>query len=348
MNKKLLILNNIGTPLSSQRHDVKKYLREFLMDPKVIQISWLFRWFLVYVIISVFRSKKSSQKYQKIWTPAGSPIMVYTESFKEKLKQLLPEYDIAIGMRYQKPAIKDSLMNFSHYDEILFFPLYPQYSEATTQSAVDKFKLDFSNLNSTKKKPVKLKTIKPFWNHPNFIQSLVKKISQFDLTQYQVLVFSYHGLPESQIKKNKFCQLKDSCCDRSENANNNCYRAQCFQTTNLLVQQLKNQNLLPVNLRFETCFQSRLGRTKWIEPYTDITLQNLARQIRSRKVLVICPSFVTDCLETLEEILMENKKLFLDQGGKVFDYVPCLNDDESWARAARNIIHDQTMVLNCE
>lgn len=357
MKKTLIILNNIGSPDSTKVGDVRKYLQEFLMDPFVIQIPWFFRWLLVYGIISVFRAKKSAHKYQTIWEEKGSPLIVKTSSLQKKLQKVLPKtpqktltnFEVRLGMRYQNPSIAKALESFPEFETVYLIPLYPQYAESTTQSAIEKLKTEIINLTknfSIDMKDKSLKVLKPFWNHPLFIQSWVNKIKKFDLTKYQVLLFSYHGLPESQLSKNNFCQFNSACCSKIENANNNCYRAQCFQTTGLIIDSLKKAGLLPEKLKIETTFQSRLGRTKWIEPYTDLTIENLACNNESKKILTLCPAFVTDCLETLEEIQIENKKVFLEKGGQVFDYIPSLNDDDEWVQNLSSIIQDSNSFQN--
>lgn len=334
LNKKLLILNNIGSPDSFEVQKVRQYLREFLMDPKVIQIPWLLRFFLVYGIISLFRAKKSAEKYKKIWLKQGSPLKVHTQNLQKKLENLLPDFDVRIGMRYQSPSIKESLKNSEVYEQILFAPLYPQLAESTTGSAIEKFYNELREVSpSNSLNTPEVKILKPFWNDSYFIQSWVEQIKQSALlSNYDVFLFSYHGLPEAQLSKNPQCQFQNSCCSKIELALQGCYRSQCFHTTNLIISELKKQGMLPEKLKIINTFQSRLGRAKWIEPYTDATLINLGADPNTQRVLVCCPAFVSDCLETLEEIQIENKNEFLAAGGKKFDYVSCLNDSDLWAQ----------------
>lgn len=345
MKKKLLILNNIGSPASTSVSDVRRYLREFLMDPFVIQIPFLFRFLLVYGIISLFRPAKSAEKYKTIWTSRGSPLLSLTLDLKTKLLKHLEDFDISLGMRYQNPSLQESISNLPQYDSIYLAPLYPQYAESSTLSSTQKFISEIKILSKKNSIPLTgrtIKVLKPFWKHPLFIETWTQKFQFIDLTQYDLLLFSYHGLPESQLAKNHFCQFNPSCCLNSDNADNNCYRAQCFQTTNLILNSLKKSGKLPPQLKVETSFQSRLGRSKWIEPYTDIFLKTAAQENQTKRILVLCPAFVTDCLETLEEIKIENKKLFLEHGGLQLDYVSSLNDEDYWAKNLSLIIKDES------
>ncbi|MCK6599204.1 MAG: ferrochelatase [Bdellovibrionaceae bacterium] len=345
----LIILNNIGTPQSPEVKDVRKYLREFLMDPKVIQIPFLFRFILVYGIISFFRAPHSAVKYRSIWTPAGSPLLIYTLSFAKKLRELISSEGttVEIAMRYQQPSIEsvlNSQLNGQKWDEIIFAPLYPQWAESTTLSAVEKFKKELFFYK--KNQSLQIRILKPFWNHPLFIKTWVDKISRKDLSQYQAILFSYHGLPESQLKKNEFCKFNENaCCSLSVNCEKNCYRAQCFHTTKLISESLSDKIK---HLTIITSFQSRLGRSKWIEPYTDKTLIKLAASPETRKILVVCPAFAADCLETLEEINMENRKLFLQAGGVSFDYLESLNDNSDWVKNFSQLLQEPKLLEKIE
>ena len=346
----LILLNNIGTPQSPEVKEVRKYLREFLMDPKVIQIPFVFRFLLVYGIISLFRAPHSAVKYKSIWGQEGSPLLSYTLSFANKLKVLLTSNGtVEVAMRYQQPSIKSVLthqLNSQKWDEIIFVPLYPQWAESTTLSAVAKFKKELSILMKYQTQNVEIKILKPFWQHPLFIKTWADQLAKKDLSQYQVILFSYHGLPESQLKKNEFCHFDEStCCSLSINCEKNCYRAQCFQTTKLISESLSEKNQ---ELKIITSFQSRLGKAKWIEPYTDKTLLALARNPETQKVLVLCPTFVTDCLETLEEINMENRKLFLQAGGLHFDYLGSLNDSNEWVKNFSHLLLDPSLLEKIE
>lgn len=330
--KKGVILNNIGSPKAPDIKSVKAYLREFLMDPGVIELPFIFRFILVYFVISIFRAPKSALKYQKIWTPLGSPLIAITKSLARKLQNYSPQLAVEVGMQFQTPSVRQALDSLlkenSDLEKIYLVPMFPQYSIATTAASIEKFKKELERVKEQYKKNEKpvlqAFVIKPFFDADFFIDPIVEKIKDFDLTQYDCLLFSYHGLPVSAILKNPQCRLNDECCPSGMKSN--CYRSQCYATTRAILKKLDTK------IDFKTTFQSRLGRGEWIKPYTDEVLLGLAAQPDKRRILVVCPAFTIDCLETLEEIQIENKQLFLSAGGQIFDYVPCLNDDETWGR----------------
>jgi ferrochelatase len=333
-----VILNNIGSPDAPDTKSVRRYLREFLMDPGVIELPFIFRFILVYLIITPFRAPKSAAKYQKIWTPAGSPLVAITKSIAQKLEKFEAALSVETGMVFQNPSVRASIKNLQlknpDLEKIYFVPMYPQFSAATTEASDKKFKTEFEkNKNKIFKgsRIPEIYTLKPFYDHPLFINNTVRKIMAFDLTKYDTVVFSYHGLPKSAILKNPHCELDNKCCETG--MKKNCYRSQCFETTRLICQKLD------LKIPALTTFQSRLGPSEWIKPYTDEMLVQLAQQNKKR-VLIVCPAFTVDCLETLEEIKLENRKAFIDSGGDTFDYVPCLNDDDQWCQDLTNLIQD--------
>tara|TARA_B110001454_G_C12723232_1_gene435998 strand:- start:2823 stop:3863 length:1041 start_codon:yes stop_codon:yes gene_type:complete len=337
-----VILNNIGSPDAPDTKSVRRYLREFLMDPGVIELPFIFRFILVYLIITPFRAPKSAAKYQKIWTQAGSPLVSITESIARKLEKYRNTFSVESGMVFQNPslltAIKKLQQRNPDLEKIYFIPMYPQFSVATTEASEKKFKDVFEkNKNKIFKnsKAPEIYTLKPFYDHASFIQNTVEKIKTFDLDTYDTILFSYHGLPKSAILKNPHCRLDTKCCETG--MKKNCYRSQCFETTRLINIKL-NLNLKTASV---TTFQSRLGPAEWIKPYTDEILVQLAQQNKKR-VLVVCPAFTVDCLETLEEIQLENRKAFMNEGGEAFDYVPCLNDDDQWCQDLATLIEDQS------
>lgn len=331
-----VILNNIGSPDAPDTKSVRRYLREFLMDPGVIELPYILRFILVYFIISIFRAPKSAAKYQKIWTAAGSPLVAWTESMAKKIESYKNDFSVETGMVFQNPslltAIKKLHRNNPDLEKIYFVPMYPQFSGATTEASEKKFKAIFEkNKNKIFKDypPPEIYTLKPFYDHPVFIQNTLRKIRKFDVNSYDVIVFSYHGLPKSAILKNPHCRLDTHCCETG--MKKNCYRSQCYATSRLLTAGLNTK--VPIL----TTFQSRLGPTEWIQPYTDETLVELAQQNKKR-ILIVCPAFTVDCLETLEEVQLENKSLFLQAGGEVFDYAECLNDDDIWCHDLADLI----------
>lgn len=317
-----IILNNIGTPESPHPRDVGSYLSEFLMDPNVITLPYPFRFFLVKALIVPLRSRTSGKKYKSIWTDEGSPLLVYTEKLKTKLQaELGPDYSVKIGMRYGKPSIQQAVKELEQENihKVIFAPLYPQYAEATTGSNVSYFK------KLTAKSHFNSYVLPPFFAKDYFLnpQTEIIKASLAD-TPCDHLLFSYHGLPEDQVKKVQGCLENASCCQRKEACDLNCYKAQCHRTSEALAKRLG----LPPD-KWSTSFQSRLGPAKWIGPATTDEVQRLS-QNGIKRLTVACPAFVTDCLETLEEINIELRHLFLSSGGESFTQTPCLNDHNSW------------------
>jgi ferrochelatase len=333
-----VILNNIGSPDAPDTKSVRRYLREFLMDPDVIELPFIFRFILVYFIITPFRAPKSAAKYQKIWTATGSPLVVITESVARKLEKLRTSLSVETGMVFKNPSILTAIQNLRQknpdLEKIYFIPMYPQFSAATTAASEKKFKRVFEKHKNTifKNSNVpQIYTLKPFYDHSAFINGTVRKIMAFDVNHYDTIVFSYHGLPKSAILKNAHCRLNTTCCETG--MKKNCYRSQCFDTTRLICQKLD------LKIPATTTFQSRLGPAQWIQPYTDETLVQLAQQNKKR-ILIVCPAFTVDCLETLEEIQIENRKAFIEAGGDTFDYVPCLNDDDLWCQDLASLIQE--------
>ena len=315
MDKIGIIVNNIGTPATPSTRDVAKYLREFLTDPGVIPAPAFVRYPLVYGLIAPLRSKSSAKKYQKIWTAEGSPLLVHTNAFAEKLQADLGEsFLVEVGMRYGSPNLPEALnkLKTAGAKKILLLPLYPQYAEATTVSAV----LELRKFTD------QFETFPAFFQEPFFLENSARLL-QPELAGVDHLLFSFHGLPESQIKKNPGC-LEGDCCSVVKHSEKQCYRAQCFASATGIAARVSPPT-------WSVSFQSRLGPAKWIGPSTAVELQRLAHTGKKR-VAVYCPSFVADCLETLEEIQIENRKVFLDEGGESFKFVPCLNSEKQWVR----------------
>ncbi len=324
LNKKGILLVNLGSPKSTAVDDVREYLDEFLMDEKVIDYRWIFRAFLVRGIILNTRPAKSAAAYKTVWTDQGSPLIVITEKIQKKLQE---RYDIPveIGMRYAQPSIESGIRKLvdQGVSEIVLFPLYPQYAMSTTETVIEK-------AEEVRKKnfpEVKISYIQPFYNREIYISCLAESIREKLPEHFDALQFSYHGVPERHIYKTdptKTCNLND-CCSRESNPSHQfCYRHQCYKTTNDVIQKLG----LPKEKTIVS-FQSRLGKDKWIEPYTDETLETIPKK-GVKTLAVVCPAFVSDCLETLEEISVEGKEQFMHAGGENFHYIPCLNDEDRW------------------
>ncbi len=330
MAKAGVLLANIGTPMSAEAEDVGRYLSEFLMDPYVIDIPFVFRWILVKLLIVPKRKFASSEAYKKIWTKEGSPLLVFSKRLCDRLSENLgSEFSVKIGMRYSQPSIQSALDFFKgeQISKILVLPMYPQFADSSSTTCIELVK----TLGATSE----VENIKAFYRERAFISSYAKVITE-NLLEKKVdhYLFSYHGLPERQIQRlhPKHCFQSKNCCDQISAANENCYRAQCVETTRLLAQSLGLKNG-----QFSFSFQSRLGRTKWIEPYTDIVIPNLAKA-GIKKLAVICPSFVSDCLETLEEIGIRAKDDFENAGGAELYLIPCLNDHPEWVKSLAELI----------
>ena len=325
MNRGLLLIN-LGTPASPTPIAVRQYLNEFLLDRRVIDLPWPLRYALVKGIILPFRSRKSAEAYKSIWLTEGSPLFYYSQQLLGILqKKLANDYKVALGMRYGNPSIAAALSELKECCELVILPLYPQYSSAATGSASEK---TLSIITQQETIP-SIKIISHFYQYPAYIQEQGELIREH-LKPNHHLLFSYHGIPERQIEKagcKKCCSLE---CPVQENPR--CYKAQCYQTTQLIA-----QHLILASDQYSTAFQSRLGKTPWIKPYTDELLINLAAQ-GVKNITITCPSFVTDCLETLEEIGLRAKEQWLHLGGQEFNLIPSMNTHESFTKAIREII----------
>lgn len=334
--KKGILLVNLGTPLSPKTGDVRRYLREFLMDGRVIDIGFLKRTLLVKGIIAPFRAPKSAQEYKKLWTSKGSPLLFYSVELKEKLQKYLGEgYQVELAMRYQQPTIKAALerLRIQNLDSITVVPLFPQYASATTGSvheAVMKIVSRWQLIPT-------LRFIDQFANHPAFIESFTAIARPyFEGQDYDYVLFSYHGLPERQLRKaDAECQCKDACCLPYNTRNRLCYRAQCLATTQALAESLN----LP-DSKYSVSFQSRLGKTPWIQPYTEEVITELAGK-GIKKLLVFSPAFVSDCLETTIEIGETYKEQFeeLKEDNELV-LIESLNSQSVWVEGLATIINE--------
>lgn len=329
MGKKLLILSQIGSPSKPEPKEVAAYLRRFLMDKRILDIPWIPRFVLVNLGIVWRRKKPSAEKYRHIWTPEGSPLVVETTKFTESLKKLLPEMDVVIHWRYGELSAEKVLqpLKSNHYDEILVAPLYPQFAMATTGSAFDVLLPAVENYWPG---ITKIKKLKPFFDHEAFLQGWVNRLKPLIQSDSHVL-FSFHGLPVSQIKKTAGCDL-GSCCDQPY-INSKCYYAQCKQTVKILVKLLGLKDDA-----YTLSFQSRVGPKKWLEPSTEKSTENLIKNRGVKSLVVACPAFVTDGLETLEEINIELRENFKNWGGQHFKMAESLNDDPTWITGFASLI----------
>ena len=339
---------NLGTPDSYSTRDVARYLRIFLSDSRVLDISPWVRIPLVYGIIAPWRARRVSKRYRQLWLPEGAPLRYHTQQIVRQLQQKTPSHTQVLGaMRYGSPSLDKALRQISQMPihELIVLPLFPQYASATSGSV---FEYVLRRIQTWHSIP-QLRLIPSFYDHPAFIHAWAARIqtafsdhkAQYlaDIHRYDHVLFSYHGLPESQIKKgskNGHCKLNDSCCRAQSPHTAYCYRAHCIQTTEALVQRLA---LKPNS--YTTCFQSRLGPVPWLKPYTDATLCALAQK-GLQNVLVLSPSFVCDCLETTIEIGDEYRSLFRQQGGTRLDWIPSLNATSPWIDALAAIMRLNT------
>ena len=323
-----LLLINLGSPDSTSISDVKKYLDEFLMDKRVIGKSYIFRWILVKLIILNFRPKKSARAYKKIWWKEGSPLIVLSRRLFKKVSELM-EIPVALAMRYGSISIYNGLkeLNDKGVDEFIILPLYPHYAMSSYETVVEKVKEEVK-INFPENK---IKIIEPFYDDPKYIELLSLKIKDtIKDIEYDHILFSYHGIPVSHLKisdpTNTHCYKAKNCCSVDSKAHKTCYKHQVTITTELVAKYLGLERE-----KYSISFQSRLANEPWLKPYTDSELERLAKEGK-KNMVVVTPAFVTDCLETLEEIVMEAKEEFLEAGGENYYYVPCLNDDDNWAK----------------
>lgn len=321
-----VLLLNLGSPDSPTPKDVKPYLDEFLMDERVIDVNKMLRNILVRGIILQTRPKKSAEAYSKIWWEEGSPLIVISERFAEKLKKHT-SVPVALGMRYGSMTIKNAMQELKDkgVDDVMIVPLYPHYAmssfETVVVKAMDVQKEFFPNM--------KLTTLPAFYKNPDYIKVLSESISEaLEGFDYDHILFSYHGIPERHIKKSDptkyHCKIDGSCCFTNSVAHHTCYRHQVYDTTELVKAELGL-----IEEKVSSSFQSRLAGDPWLKPYTDYEFERFPKEGK-KKLAVITPAFVSDCLETLEEIAMEGKEQFLEAGGTDYIHIPCLNDRDSW------------------
>ncbi len=317
---------NLGSPDSTSVKDVRRYLNEFLMDERVIDSPYLLRLLLVKGIIVPFRAPKSAEAYSTIWRTDGSPLIVLTKALQQAL-QLQIDEPVEIAMRYGKPSPADAfdslLKQNPGMDEVLAIPLYPHYAMASYETAVEYAK----EIYTKKKYGFKLSFIKPFFDEPNYINAMVENIKPYLNEPYDHILFSYHGIPARHLTKvdptGCHCLKVNDCCNVASPAHAFCYRHQCFTTTRLITEALN----IPAG-KHSISFQSRLGKG-WLEPFTDIRLAEMPKE-GIKKLLIISPAFISDCLETLEELEERGKETFMEAGGVTYKMIPCLNTHPLW------------------
>ncbi len=328
-----VLLVNLGTPDSQKPEDVKKYLIQFLTDGRVIDIPWLKRQFLVRRIIVPRRYRESASNYARIWTEEGSPLLIYGNRVKALLQQSLgDDFQVELGMRYQNPSIESALLSLKHCPELIVVPLFPQYSSATTGSVHQEVMRVLAQWNRIPETQL----INSYPTHPKMIEAFCNRAADFVLDDYDHILFSFHGLPEKQLRKAdpfNHCLQTADCCKTMDANNRQCYSAQCYATAQAIVSQLNIHN-------YTVCFQSRLGKDPWIKPYASDVIEELAGN-GAKKLLVFSPAFVCDCLETIDEIANEYQAEFRGYGGEVLDLVPGLNDHPLWIDTLKSLIQNK-------
>jgi ferrochelatase len=334
--KRGIVLMNLGSPESTEVKDVRRYLNEFLMDERVIDSPYLFRLLLVKGLITPTRAPKSAEAYKTIWTKEGSPLIVFTKQLQSALQQQVEE-PVEIAMRYGSPTPQEAFDNLLRknpdLEEVVAVPLYPHYAMSSYETAVEHAKETYKE-NGYK---FQLKFVAPYYNDIDYINALADTMRPYLQKEYDHILFSYHGVPGRHIKKSDItgnhCLQTTNCCDVASPAHAHCYRHQCFTTTRLVTEQLN----IPKN-KFSISFQSRLGKG-WLEPFTDIRLEEMPKE-GIKKLLIICPAFVSDCLETLEEIEDRGREIFIHSGGDKYTMIPCLNTNPLWVGTLKKLIKE--------
>lgn len=328
-----VLLINLGTPDSPSIKDVRKYLLEFLSDPRVIDIPAIARFLLVNFVIVPFRAPKSAKIYKELWTEYGSPILIYGRSVQKKLQQVIgDDFEVKFAMRYQNPGLDEVLaqMEKRNYEKIIVIPLFPQYASATTGSIIEKVMKIISKWFIIPE----IKIISQLYDDEGFINGIVEQAKKYNLNDYDHILFSYHGLPIRQVDKvygdGTLCE-EHNCEGEITDKNKYCYKATCYATTRLLAEKMS----IPKK-KYTVCFQSRLDN-KWLEPFSDKVVIEQAKK-GAKKLLVFSPAFVADCLETTIEIGKEYQKLFEEHGGEKIQLVESLNDHPMWIETLKNII----------
>jgi protoporphyrin/coproporphyrin ferrochelatase len=323
MPKKAVLLANLGSPASTATGDVRRYLREFLGDPRVLDMPAFLRWLLLEGIILRTRPKRSAHAYAQVWTPEGAPLLKISRSVREKVAAALgPDTGVYLAMRYGEPSIDSVVgrMATEGVEELLVFPQYPHYAMSSWETVV----VRIEEALRSRAPGIRHECVQPFYADPDYVSAL-HEVSAAALAQpHDHVLFSYHGLPARHMRKadcsKAHCLASADCCQRPSPAHATCYRAQIFATTREFVRKAG----LPEG-SYSISFQSRLAGEPWLEPFTDLELKRLPAAGKKR-LLVLCPAFLTDCLETLEEIAMTGRKTFLEAGGESFQQIPCLND----------------------
>lgn len=332
-----VLLINLGSPDSTETKDVRKYLDEFLMDERVIDIPYWKRWLLIKGIILNVRPKKSAAAYKKIWWKEGSPLVVISERFAKKVADNT-KIPVALAMRYGSMSIQKGFQELAAkgVDDILIVPLYPHFAMSSTETVLAKAEAIRKEFYPN----IKTSEIPHFYNEPRYIKAMSDNIkNHIEGFEYDHMLFSYHGIPERHILKTdptkSHCKIDGSCCEKASKAHNTCYRHQCFETTKAIAKELDLKEGT-----YSNSFQSRLLKDPWLKPYTDFEFDRIPKEEGKRKMAVITPAFVSDCLETLEEIDIEGKEQFFEGGGTHYKHIPCMNDNDDWVKVMNTWIDE--------
>lgn len=343
MSRKGLLIVNLGSPETVEVSDVRSYLNQFLMDGEVIDLPWFFRLFLVRGIIVPFRAKKSAEAYTQIFSDRGSPLKFHSEDFVALLRQNLSDdfSKVELAMRYGTPSIEskiDQLIKDS-VDEVFIVPMYPQFAKSSTRTVLYEVEKSLKKHNNSN---LKARVVLDFFTEDFYIETFATAIKEeVESFNPDHLMLSYHGLPERHVKEfaPSSCFKSSDCCSKMTSKNRFCYRAQCFESSRLFLQKLSQMG---VSLPHTVSFQSRLGREEWIKPYTDHEINRLVEN-GVKRLLVACPAFVADCLETLEEIAIRLKEDFISLGGEDLKLVPSLNARPDWIFGFSDALKNQKM-----
>jgi ferrochelatase len=340
MTDHALLLVNLGSPASTEVADVRRYLNQFLMDPYVIDLPWPVRRLLVSLIL-IKRPAQSAHAYASIWWPEGSPLVVLSRRLQQAMQDQWRHGPVELAMRYGQPSIESALLRLAEQgiQQVTLAPLYPQFADSTVTTVIEEAKrvLRAHNLN------LRIAVLPPFYDQPEYLDALVDSAKPYVQQPFDHLLLSFHGLPERHLHKldpSGHCLKGAECCrTASPEVLAHCYRAQCLRSAAAFASRL---GLGPE--QWSVSFQSRLGRAKWIEPYTETRLDELGKQ-GVKKLLVMCPAFVADCIETLEEIGDRGLEQFQAAGGESLQLVPCLNDHPSWVAALNSLSERAPLML---
>ncbi len=334
MSKQGILLVNLGSPDSTEVSAVRRYLRQFLMDGKVLDAPYPIRFCVVNFAILPSRPKESAEAYKKIWQPGGSPLVISSRAICDAMEERFPEAVVVLAMRYQNPSIESAVEKLKQQGvtDVVVVPLFPHYAMSSYESAVERVKVVAGKMAPE----MSLNVVPPYYDDPDYIESLVASAADYLSQDYDHLLFSFHGIPERHLQKSDPAgghrEIPEGyCCSQGDASFATCYRAQCFKTMDAFVKKAG----IP-NDKYSHAFQSRLGREPWLKPYTDHVIDEMpAKGIK--KLLVICPVFISDCLETIEEIGMRGKEDFVKAGGESLHLIPCLNEHPRWLDALETI-----------